>query len=183
MAKNAITDWSQTAASNSDVGGIDIAENCDAANINNAIREIMAQLATWLAALYATAANIWAGSSTTKTISPSSLKDATAFVALTASGSTFTPDMSAGRNFTIALTGNSTLGNITNGIPGQGGVIVITEDATGGRTLSKPGSNKYYGPSGFPMIDTTANAVSVFSYVYVDSNTTLLFPARTMSNV
>lgn len=181
MAKNEVTDYDPVAANNLDMGGINIAEGCPSAGINNALREGMAQFARWLAVLYALAADVWAGSSTTKLISPDALKDATAFVALTASGGVFTPDMSAGRNFTIALTGNSTLGNITNGVPGQGGVIIITEDATGGRTLSKPGSSKYYGPSGFPTIDTTANAISVFSYVYVDSNTTLLFPARTMA--
>jgi len=45
MAKNTVADWSPTAASNTDVGGINIDENCAAANVNNAMREIMAQIA------------------------------------------------------------------------------------------------------------------------------------------
>jgi len=44
MAKNKISEWSATAANNTDVGGIDIAEGCAPSGINNAIREIMAQV-------------------------------------------------------------------------------------------------------------------------------------------
>ena len=50
MAKNSIDDWDETAGSNLDIGGINIAENCPAANINNAIREMMSQLAVFYAA-------------------------------------------------------------------------------------------------------------------------------------
>lgn len=39
-----VSSWSTTAASNGSTLGIDIAENCAAANINNAAREMMAQL-------------------------------------------------------------------------------------------------------------------------------------------
>ena len=46
-----VSAWSTTAASNGSTLGIDIAENCDAANINNAIREAMAQLKTKLDAM------------------------------------------------------------------------------------------------------------------------------------
>lgn len=44
MAKATFQDWSTTANSNTDVGGINIAEGCPPSNINNAIREVMAQL-------------------------------------------------------------------------------------------------------------------------------------------
>lgn len=44
MAKNKISEWSSTAASNTDIGGIDIAEGCAPSGINNAIREMMAQV-------------------------------------------------------------------------------------------------------------------------------------------
>jgi hypothetical protein len=46
MPKNAVTDWSTTASLNTDVGGIDIDENCAARNINDAIREVMKQVAS-----------------------------------------------------------------------------------------------------------------------------------------
>ena len=44
MAKNKISEWSSIPANNTDVGGIDIAEGCAPSGINNAIREIMAQV-------------------------------------------------------------------------------------------------------------------------------------------
>lgn len=44
MAKNKISEWSSTPANNTDIGGIDIAEGCAPSGINNAIRELMAQV-------------------------------------------------------------------------------------------------------------------------------------------
>jgi hypothetical protein len=44
MAKNKISEYSATAANNTDIGGINIAEGCAPSNINNALRELMAQL-------------------------------------------------------------------------------------------------------------------------------------------
>jgi len=45
MAKNSIRDYSNTAASNTDVQNQNIDEGCSPATINNAIREVMADLA------------------------------------------------------------------------------------------------------------------------------------------
>ena len=45
MAKNSIPDFSATASSNTDIQSVDIDENCAASGINNAIRELMADLA------------------------------------------------------------------------------------------------------------------------------------------
>ena len=44
MAKEKISQWDSNPASNTDVGGINISENCPPSNINNAIREVMAQV-------------------------------------------------------------------------------------------------------------------------------------------
>jgi hypothetical protein len=44
MAKNKVSEWSATAANNTDIGGINIAEGCAPSGINNAIREMMAQV-------------------------------------------------------------------------------------------------------------------------------------------
>lgn len=44
MAKNKVSEWSATPASNTDVGGIDINEGCAPSGINNAIRDMMAQI-------------------------------------------------------------------------------------------------------------------------------------------
>ena len=44
MAKTKISEFSSTAASNTDIDNINIAEGCSPANVNNAIRGLMAQL-------------------------------------------------------------------------------------------------------------------------------------------
>lgn len=44
MAKNKVSEYSATAANNTDVANINIAEGCSPANVNNAIRGVMAHL-------------------------------------------------------------------------------------------------------------------------------------------
>jgi hypothetical protein len=44
MPKNKVSEYSPTASNNTDIGGINIAEGCAPSGINNAIRELMAQL-------------------------------------------------------------------------------------------------------------------------------------------
>jgi hypothetical protein len=44
MAKTKVSEWNSNPSSNSDVGGIDINEGCAPSGINNAIREVMAQI-------------------------------------------------------------------------------------------------------------------------------------------
>jgi hypothetical protein len=56
-------------------------------------------------------------------------------VALTP-GATVNIDLNTGLNFTLAMGGNYTLANPTNGKDGQSGKIEITQDATGSRTLA-----------------------------------------------
>lgn len=46
MAKNSVSDWSTTAADNTDVGGIAIQGTNNVKNFDNALRETMAQIAT-----------------------------------------------------------------------------------------------------------------------------------------
>jgi hypothetical protein len=47
MAKNSVSDWSTTAGDNTDVGGVNIGEGCPSSNINNGMREMMAQIKTY----------------------------------------------------------------------------------------------------------------------------------------
>jgi microcystin-dependent protein len=44
MPKNKVSEWSATASNNTDIAGINIAEGCAPSGINNAIRELMAQV-------------------------------------------------------------------------------------------------------------------------------------------
>ena len=47
MAKTKISEWSTTPSSNSDIDGINIAEGCAPSGINDAIRDMMAQIRSW----------------------------------------------------------------------------------------------------------------------------------------
>ena len=49
MSKNSVNDYSSVASSNTDVGGISIAEGMLPSNVNNSIREIMKHTADWVA--------------------------------------------------------------------------------------------------------------------------------------
>lgn len=72
MPKSSIGDYDLVAANNGDVGGIDIAEGCAAAGINNALRELMAQIAAWrdgpVAALLPKVGGTISGATTTSTV-------------------------------------------------------------------------------------------------------------------
>jgi hypothetical protein len=82
-------------------------------------------------------------------------------------GATITPDFALANNFSVTLGGNRTLANPTNLTAGQHGVIVITQDGTGSRTLAY-GSNFKFPAGAAPTLTTTANAVDVLAY-YVES--------------
>ena len=77
--------------------------------------------------------------------------------------------MSLGNNFSVTLAGNRTLGAPTNQTAGQSGVIVVTQDSTGSRTLAYNSVYKFAGGTA-PTLTTTASAVDVLAY-YVESST------------
>lgn len=58
MSKTAVSQWDPVPDNNSDIDGINIAELCPPAGINNAIRTVMAQIATWYASLTTTIAGL-----------------------------------------------------------------------------------------------------------------------------
>ena len=89
-------------------------------------------------------------------------------VALT-DAATIAVDLSLGNNFTVTLAGNRTLGAPTNVTAGQSGVIVVTQDSTGSRTLAYNTVYKFAGgSSNAPTLTTTASAVDILAY-YVES--------------
>ena len=83
-------------------------------------------------------------------------------------GATITPDFSLANNFSVTLGGNRTLANPTNLVAGQSGVIFITQDATGSRTLAYGTYWKFPGGTA-PTLTTTASAVDVLVYVVQSS--------------
>jgi hypothetical protein len=94
-------------------------------------------------------------------------------------GATITPDFAVANNFSVTLGGNRTLANPTNITAGQSGVIVITQDGTGSRTLAY-GSYFKFSNGTAPTLTTTASAVDVLAY-YVESSTRIT--ARMISDV
>ena len=84
-------------------------------------------------------------------------------------GATITPDFAVANNFSVTLGGNRTLANPTNLTAGQSGVITITQDGTGSRTLAY-GSYWKFASGTAPTLTTTASAVDVLAY-YVESST------------
>ena len=84
-------------------------------------------------------------------------------------GATITPDFAVANNFSVTLGGNRTLANPTNLTAGQSGIITITQDGTGNRTLAYGSYWKFAGGTA-PTLTTTASAVDVLAY-YVESTT------------
>ena len=82
---------------------------------------------------------------------------------------TIAVDLSLGNNFSVTLAGNRTLGAPTNVTAGQSGVIVVTQDSTGSRTLAYNSVYKFAGGTA-PTLTTTGSAVDVLAY-YVESST------------
>ena len=84
-------------------------------------------------------------------------------------GATITPDFSANNGFSVTLGGNRTLANPTNLVAGQSGVILVTQDGTGSRTLAYGSYWKFPGGTA-PTLTTTAAAVDALVY-YAASTT------------
>ena len=78
--------------------------------------------------------------------------------------------MSLGNNFSVTLAGNRTLGDPSNVTAGQSGVIVVTQDGTGSRTLAYAGTKYKFAGGAAPTLTTTAAAVDVLAY-YCESAT------------
>ena len=81
-------------------------------------------------------------------------------------GTTTTWDQTKGATAAVTLTANATLA-ITNAVAGMYGLVRVTQDATGSRTLTLPaGSKVINGGGGVVALTTTAGATDVLSYFY-----------------
>jgi hypothetical protein len=109
----------------------------------------------------ATAAQLRANTAD-KVITTDVMWAAAAFVALTP-GANVAVDMSAGFNFTLAMGGNYTLDNPTNAKAGQQGVIQITQDGTGSRTLAYGTAWKFAGGLD-PSLSLAAGSIDLLYY-------------------
>jgi hypothetical protein len=123
MPKNKISEFSSTPANNTDIGGIDIAEGCAPSGINNAIRELMAQLKDQQVGSDADNFTVGGALSVTGTSTLTGAVTATAGVTGNLTG-----------NVTGNVTGNLT-GNVTGNVSGTAlnvtGTVAVANGGTG----------------------------------------------------
>jgi len=136
MAKTKVSEWSSTAANNTDINSIDIAEGCAPSGINNAIREMMAQVKDMQAGTDNDNLTVGGNLSVTGTT--------TATGAITANGGVI-------GNVTGNLTGNVT-GNVTGNADTATSATTATT-ATKATNISGGGAGQVPYNSG---VDTTA---------------------------
>jgi len=147
MSRDKISEWSATAASNTDVGGVNINEGCPPSTINNAIRELMAQVKDQQTGYdndnFVVGGNLTVDGTSTLTGIPTAPTAAdgtnttqlatTAFVQ-TKVGTVGT--MAAQNANTVAITGgtitNTTIDSITVGTNATGAKTISTSNPSGG---------------------------------------------------
>lgn len=114
----------------------------------------------------ATGNDLRAATNDAKFLTPKSVADAAALVALT-DAATIAFDLAAGTNFSVTLAGNRTLGAPSNAKPGMSGTILIKQDATGSRTLAYNTAWKPFGST--PALSTAAGAVDLLTWIVEDT--------------
>ena len=72
-------------------------------------------------------------------------------------------NMAGGQNFQLTLTGNHTLSNPTGATLGQAGMILVTQDSTGGRLLGYDSAYKSEGGIS-PVLSTATGATDALNY-------------------
>ena len=75
---------------------------------------------------------------------------------------TVTPDVATGTIFNYTLTGSVTISSLANAVAGSGATLILTQDATGGRTLTS--TMKFLGAA--KTLSTAANAIDIMSVFY-----------------
>jgi hypothetical protein len=126
-------------------------------------------LVSALAASFASAAEIQAGTSSSKVIAPDQLVLAAAPQTLT-DGATIAWDMAAGFNAKVTLGGNRTLSTPTNPKVGLTYVLEVIQDGSGSRTMTWPASFNW-GASGAPTLSTGAAKVDLVTLYCRDAGT------------
>lgn len=115
-----VTTWSETPASNTTVDGVSIAENCSPANLNNAIRSVMAGVKTYTLTVSTTYAPLTSATLTTPTINGATINAASTVsdsgtIATTSVGFRGMPQLTKTANYTLGLTDSGKHISITTG--------------------------------------------------------------------
>ena len=75
-----------------------------------------------------------------------------------------TLDLDDGSIFQVTATGSITINSLANATAGSSGVIIITQDGTGSRTLTTGSNIKWAG--GLNTLSTAANSIDLINYMY-----------------
>jgi hypothetical protein len=151
----AVSDWSTTAISNGTTLGINIAEGCDAANVNNAIRELMAEAKIKFDAIDGALAGVVTETSTStltnKTLSAAVIGAASTVsdsgtIATSSAGFRGIPQIASAGSYTLAITDNGKhVANSTGGftIPANasvafpvGATVVLFNNSGSNQTIA-----------------------------------------------
>ena len=180
MPKTKISEWSSTPANNTDIDSINIAEGCAPSGINDAIRELMAQVKdlysgttgdTISIAGGGTGAGTSAGASIvtytgTETLTNKTLTNPTVtnYVETPYSANSSTAITLALTNGTvqiITLTGNATI-TMPTATSGKSFIMFLKQDGTGSRTVTWS-TVKWAGGTA-PTITSTASRQDILSF-------------------
>jgi hypothetical protein len=143
MAKTKISEYSSTSASNTDISNINIAEGCSPANVNNAIRTLMAQLKDLQAGTSGDTIPVAAGGTGSTTA-------ATARTALSAAASGANSDITSITGLTTVLS-VAQGGTGTNTSTGSGAVVRATSATLVTPVLGTPTSGTLTNCTGLPI--------------------------------
>lgn len=174
MPNNTVSDWSTTPASNTEVGGVDLAENSmRPRDVNNAIRTMMAQIATGIdnsefgGIAAASTTEVLTGTNSTKAVTPDALAALWEKGGDIASAAT----ISVGEGGLFHVTGTTGITDIDFATATNGravwiefdGILTLTHNAT---TMNLPGSANITTAAGDRMLVAQDSGDNVHVLVY-----------------
>lgn len=112
--------------------------------------------------------NVGIGGNTTPTLDLYVNGSAAGAVGTLSDGANVAVDLSTFNNFTLTLNGARNLDNPTNLIVGQSGIIWVSQNSTGGQTLSY-GSYWKFPANTAPTLTSAANSVDAIVYIVRNS--------------